>query len=50
MKSFWDERYSSEEYAYGIQPNDFLVERQSGYRQLHGFSSLGEGEGRNAVF
>lgn len=45
----WDERYSSDEYAYGTDPNDFLVsvvDRLSRGRVL----CLGEGEGRNAVW
>jgi len=45
----WDERYSSEEYAYGTTPNDFLktnVEAIPKGKVL----SLAEGEGRNAVF
>lgn len=45
----WDERYASEEYAYGTEPNDFLK------AHFHHLSkgrilSLAEGEGRNAVF
>ncbi|MCG8480514.1 MAG: class I SAM-dependent methyltransferase [Spirochaetales bacterium] len=45
----WDERYSTEEYAYGTTPNDFLKER---YRSIPmgRVLSLAEGEGRNAVF
>lgn len=46
----WDQRYSGEDYAYGTEPNDFLVamaERlPAGGRVL----CLGEGEGRNAVW
>lgn len=47
--SFWDERYSEPGYAYGTDPNDFLVEmihRIPGKKVL----SLAEGEGRNALF
>ncbi len=45
----WDERYDSEQYAYGKQPNDFLAQQ---YQQLPkgNVISLAEGEGRNAVF
>ena len=48
--SFWNERYSAPEYVYGVGPNRWL-ERQAcrivpGGRVL----SLGEGEGRNAVW
>lgn len=45
----WDERYNTEEYAYGIEPNDFLkmnVDAIPKGRVL----CLAEGEGRNAVF
>lgn len=45
----WDERYNTEEYAYGTEPNDFLkmnIDAIPKGRVL----SLAEGEGRNAVF
>ncbi|MCB1666013.1 MAG: class I SAM-dependent methyltransferase [Pseudomonadales bacterium] len=46
----WDERYSTEDYAYGTQPNDFLAEQfaciPAGGRVL----CLADGEGRNGVF
>ncbi len=45
----WDQRYSSEDYAYGTEPNEFLVAmapRLPAGRIL----CLGEGEGRNAVW
>ncbi len=45
----WDQRYSGEAYAYGIQPNDFLFENAD--RLPVGKTlCLGEGEGRNAIF
>lgn len=45
----WDQRYSSKDYAYGTQPNDFLV---SMYDKLPTgkILCLAEGEGRNAVW
>jgi len=45
----WDQRYSSEEYYYGIMPNLFFKEKIEG---LHPGKLLlpAEGEGRNAVF
>ena len=44
----WNERYASEGYIYGTQPNSFLAENA---KLLTGpVLSLGEGEGRNAVF
>jgi len=45
----WDERYDTDEYVYGAEPNDFVVEvadRIPRGRVL----SLAEGEGRNAVY
>lgn len=45
----WDERYAEKEFAYGVKPNDFLVEmveRLPKGRVL----CLCEGEGRNAVY
>jgi len=49
MKAIWDQRYSTEEYVYGKEPNGFLKE------QLEDFASakilfICEGEGRNAVY
>lgn len=45
----WDERYSSEEYVYGTEPNDFLAAHFT--KIPHGeILCLAEGEGRNAVF
>jgi len=49
MTNFWDERYGTDEYAYGIEPNDFL--RAEAHRIPPGpVLCLAEGEGRNAVF
>jgi len=50
MKEFWDERYKSESFAYGTEPNDFLA-GAVGYLKEHSkILSIGEGEGRNALF
>jgi SAM-dependent methyltransferase len=47
-KTFWDERFSADGWAYGTEPNDFLREVAP---MLSGpVLSIGEGEGRNAVF
>lgn len=45
----WDERYSSSEYAYGTEPNDFLKDNCH-YLPKGRVLSLAEGEGRNAVY
>lgn len=48
MTSKWDERFAVDEYVFGTEPNDFLVEQSALLRSP--VLSLGEGEGRNAVF
>ncbi len=45
----WDERYDTEEYAYGTMPNEFLEANVHFIPKGH-ILSLAEGEGRNAVF
>jgi len=45
----WDERYSEPGYAYGTEPNDYLLAMARDI-PLGKVLSLGEGEGRNAVF
>ncbi|QQS48251.1 MAG: class I SAM-dependent methyltransferase [Acidobacteriota bacterium] len=45
----WDERYSTEDYAYGTEPNGFL-EAHFKWIPKGKVLSLAEGEGRNAVF
>ena len=45
----WDQRYSSDEYAYGKEPNHFLEENYEAIPKGK-VLSLAEGEGRNAVF
>ena len=50
MKSFWDERYSDADYAYGKEPNTFFKETLDTL-QLKGKALFpAEGEGRNAVY
>jgi hypothetical protein len=47
--NMWDERYAGNEYAYGTEPNSFLVERA--LKEPRGrVLSIAEGEGRNAVW
>jgi cyclopropane fatty-acyl-phospholipid synthase-like methyltransferase len=47
--NFWDERYSSREYVYGIDPNEFF-KQQIDFIQPGKLLLPGEGEGRNAVY
>jgi SAM-dependent methyltransferase len=48
-RELWDERYAEPSFVYGTEPNDFLVSVAE--QILIGpVLSLGEGEGRNAIF
>lgn len=47
--SFWDSRYGQDDYAYGIEPNDFL-RAEAGRIPPGRVLCLAEGEGRNAVY
>lgn len=49
MKAMWNERYQTEEYQYGIQPNDFMKEQLS-ILPTGRILFPGAGEGRDAVF
>ena len=46
---FWDERYSSIEFAYGTEPNTFFKDELDKLKTGN-ILLLGEGEGRNAVY
>ena len=49
MSSYWDERYSQEEYVYGVEPNVFFAEQID--RLNAGTIILPcDGEGRNGVY
>jgi len=45
----WNQRYNQPEYVYGTQPNDFIVSVSANIPRGK-VLSLGEGEGRNAVY
>lgn len=45
----WDERYSREEYVYGKEPNDFLLQKEP-LIKTGKVLCLADGEGRNSVF
>lgn len=49
MNQFWDERYRTEEYAYGKRPNTFFSEQLKKLEPGH-MLLPGEGEGRNASY
>lgn len=46
----WDQRYSDADYAYGTEPNDFLVAMADRLPPGGEVLCLGEGEGRNGVW
>ncbi len=50
MKDFWNKRYSEEDFAYGIEANDFLKEAASFIKPNSDILCIAEGEGRNAVY
>ena len=50
MNDMWNERYSAEEYAYGIEPNVFLKDAIQKYNLKGKMLFPAEGEGRNAVY
>lgn len=47
--TIWNEKFSSEEYLYGKEPNEFLKEELE-KRKPAKIIFLGEGEGRNAAY
>ncbi len=49
MKTFWDERYSQQEYVYGTEPNEFF-RLQLPLLEPKNILLPAEGEGRNAVY
>ncbi|MFC2093633.1 class I SAM-dependent methyltransferase, partial [Bacteroidota bacterium] len=49
MSEFWDDRYRSDEYVYGLEPNEFFKETIDGLKP--GKILLpADGEGRNSVY
>lgn len=50
MKAFWNERYGNAGFAYGLEPNDFLVFAARYLSEGSKVLTIGEGEGRNALF
>ncbi len=49
MSEFWDKRYAKDEYAYGVQPNEFLKSELSKYA-VGTILLPADGEGRNGVY
>lgn len=50
MANIWNERFHSEEYYYGEEPNVFIQQQAYRLEQGQKVIAFAEGEGRNAVF
>ena len=50
MSSFWDGKFGNAEYVYGTEPNDFLKSVSAQLPPKSNVLSIGEGEGRNAIY
>lgn len=50
IKDFWNHRYSSDDYAYGTEPNTFFKESLDRYNFTGNILLPAEGEGRNAIY
>lgn len=48
--AFFDERFNTADFFYGKEPNDFLFEKSLALYANSNILSIGEGEGRNAIF
>ncbi|PQZ57704.1 SAM-dependent methyltransferase [Bacillus sp. MYb209] len=50
MNNFWDDRFKSNEYFYGEEPNIFIQEQAFRLVNHNKVIAFAEGEGRNAIF
>ncbi|MBG9940937.1 class I SAM-dependent methyltransferase [Brevibacillus formosus] len=50
MGNIWNERYNTDEYYYGEEPNVFIQQQAFRFEQSQKVIAFAEGEGRNAVF
>lgn len=50
LRAFWNERYAGEAFAYGTEPNGFLVQHAGALRPGMAVLCLADGEGRNGVW
>jgi len=50
LAKFWNQRYAGEDYAYGTEPNDFLVAQAPLLPAGRPVLCLADGEGRNGVW
>jgi 2-polyprenyl-3-methyl-5-hydroxy-6-metoxy-1,4-benzoquinol methylase len=50
MTKYWDERYSSDVFVFGVAPHDFLAAQSARFRPGMRALAVADGEGRNAVW
>jgi 2-polyprenyl-3-methyl-5-hydroxy-6-metoxy-1,4-benzoquinol methylase len=50
MNNLWDERYASEDYFFGTEPNEFLVSQRHLLKPGMSCLAVADGEGRNGVW
>lgn len=50
LRTFWDDKFGPDRYAYGQAPNAFLASHVAVFPARGELLALGEGEGRNAVY
>ena len=50
LRAFWNKRYADEDFAYGTEPNDFLVGVTPRFVAGGAVLCLADGEGRNGVW
>lgn len=50
MPGYWDDRFVTEEYVFGEQPNAFLAAQRELVRDCHRALAVADGEGRNGVW
>ena len=48
--TFWNERYATDEYLFGKEPNAFLVRESHRLSPGSKVLAIADGEGRNSVF
>lgn len=50
QKDFWNDKFKEDDFLYGLNPNEFLLSKESLLKKGANILLLGEGEGRNALF
>lgn len=50
MQNFWEERFAGDEYAYGTEPNAFLLNQEKYFKNGGRVLAVADGEGRNGAW